>query len=375
MVKVTEARKERERIARRDNVSIKIDYISIVFEQYTAEEVITKILGLPPDIFLKQPCKIKHKSYQTLYQAGGIKVYGEDKETEENPFGVGSYLVLSGLGCTDIFRILDMRENTFGDFFRWCENRCGKEAFHLTRLDIAIDDKNEIPFFTPEQIKKKCEKEEFISSSNSYRFVESSFQEYDTAKTVYIGAGKSDLSYRFYDKDKETCQKYERSYQEMGSWKRTEIQLRDKKAHAFAMLFKDFPYDLGKLAFDLLSSNLRFVKLDKNQSNKSRWKTCQFWERFLGAVEPLKLHMEPTQSTLLETQNWLKEGGVLSAVKGFLFLEENKALGGLETIDGMIRFTHYSPAFANKLIGHLNMIGRDDLIPFVHDNTKVGKSY
>lgn len=211
-----------------------------------------------------------------------------------------------------------------------------------------------------------------MPDSNSFGLTSSV---YDTAKTVYIGAGKSDLSYRFYDKDKETCQKYERSYEEMGSWKRTEIQLRDKKAHAFAMLFKDFPYDLGKLAFDLLSSNLRFVKLDKNQSNKSRWKTCQFWERFLGAVEPLKLHMEPTQSTLLETQNWLKEGGVLSAVKGFLFLEENKALGGLETIDGMIRFTHYSPAFANKLIGHLNMIGWDDLIPFVHDNTKVGKSY
>lgn len=37
------------------------------------------------------------------------------------------------------------------------------------------------------------------------------------------------------------------------------MQLRDKKAHSFAMLFKDNPLDLGKLAFNLLAGNLRFV--------------------------------------------------------------------------------------------------------------------
>lgn len=78
------------------------------------------------------------------------------------------------------------------------------------------------------------------------------------------------------------------------------------------MMFKVHPLDLGKLAFDLLAGNLRFVKPDKKQSNKSRWKTCQFWERFLGAVEPLQLHMETPRNTLQETQRWLKEGGVLS---------------------------------------------------------------
>ena len=73
----------------------------------------------------------------------------------------------------------------------------------------------------------------------------------------------------FYDKDKEICMKHQKSYEAVGSWKRTEIQLRDEKAHAFAMLFKKHPLDLGQLAFDLLGSNLRFVKEDKNQSNKS----------------------------------------------------------------------------------------------------------
>ena len=49
--------------------------------------------------------------------------------------------------------------------FRRCERRYGLDNFHFTRLDVAIDDKNEKPFFTLEQIKKKCEKEEFIANS------------------------------------------------------------------------------------------------------------------------------------------------------------------------------------------------------------------
>ena len=58
-------------------------------------------------------------------------------------------------------------------------------------------------------------------------------------RQVYIGAGKSGLSYRFYDKDKEVCSKHNKTLDEVGSWKRTEMQLRDDKAHAFAMTFKD----------------------------------------------------------------------------------------------------------------------------------------
>lgn len=70
--------------------------------------------------------------------------------------------------------------------------------------------------------------------------------------------------------------KYNKSLDEIGSWKRTEIQLRDEKAHAFAMLFEERPMELGELAFGLLAENLRFVIPNKNESNKSRWKTCRF---------------------------------------------------------------------------------------------------
>ncbi|WP_432490665.1 replication initiation factor domain-containing protein, partial [Flavonifractor plautii] len=81
-------------------------------------------------------------------------------------------------------------------------------------------------------------------NSEGYHFDESKFDDFDTAKTVYIGAGKSGLSYRFYDKDKEVCSKHNKTLEEVGSWKRTEMQLRDDKAHAFAMTFKERPLEL-----------------------------------------------------------------------------------------------------------------------------------
>ena len=145
------------------------------------------------------------------------------------------------------------------------------------------------------------------------------------------------------------------------------------KAHAFAMTFKDRPLELGELAFGLLANNLRFVVPNRNESNKSRWKTCRFWERFLGAVEVLKLQVPKQHNSLEETQQWLTEGGVISAVKSFYFLEEHDALGGLEKVGTMLDKARYSNSLSSKLTAHLQRINRTDLIPYIQYDTKHGK--
>ena len=166
------------------------------------------------------------------------------------------------------------------------------------------------------------------------------------------------------------CGKYNRTLDEVGSWKRTEMQLRDEKAHAFAMAFQARPLEIGELAFGLLADNLRFVVANRNESNKSRWKTCRFWQRFLGAVELLKLHVPTPRNSLEETQQWLTEGGVISAVKGFYFLESHDALGGLERVGDMVDKARYSTSLSSKLTAHLQRIDRTELIPYVQYDTK-----
>ena len=67
------------------------------------------ILGLPTDIFNVYPATIKFKTYQARWQIGDIYVSGDARKTEDNPQGLGCYLVMTGRGCDDIFRILDSR--------------------------------------------------------------------------------------------------------------------------------------------------------------------------------------------------------------------------------------------------------------------------
>ncbi|VIG04586.1 integrase Tn1549-like, CTn4-Orf34 [Clostridioides difficile] len=105
----------------------------------------------------------------------------------------------------------------------------------------------------------------------------------------------------------------------------------------------------------------------------SRWKTCRFWERFLGAVEVLKLQVPKLHNSLEETQQWLTEGGVISAVKSFYFLEEHDALGGLEKVGTMLDKARYSNSLSSKLTAHLQRIDRTDLIPYIQYDTKHGK--
>ena len=57
----------------------------------------------------------RFKTYQARWQIGDIYVSGDARKTEDNPQGLGCYLVMTDRGCDDIFRILDSRNCTFGD--------------------------------------------------------------------------------------------------------------------------------------------------------------------------------------------------------------------------------------------------------------------
>ena len=185
-----------------------------------------------------------------------------------------------------------------------------------------------------------------------------------------IGVRGSNQFYRFYDKDKEICQKTGKEYEEIGSWKRTEIQLKNETAQAFSDDMRENPYDLGKHTFGLLKRSLRFVIPDENESNRSRWKTCNFWNRFLGAVEPLKLPILYSVNVLEDTAKWLEKGGAISAVKAINFLEKNQALGKLKSIRGMEEIANFTPELSVKVISHLQNQGRMDLIPYVQELTR-----
>ena len=71
------------------------------------------ILGLPTDIFNVYPAAVRFKTYQTRWEIGDIYVSGDARKTEDNPQGLGCYLVMTGRGCDDIYRILEDKCLTF----------------------------------------------------------------------------------------------------------------------------------------------------------------------------------------------------------------------------------------------------------------------
>ena len=124
---------------------------------------------------------------------------------------------MTGRGCDDIFLYSQQQKLYLWGYVQRCERRYGLDNFHFTRLDIAIDDKNEKPFFYHrEQIKKKCEKEEFISIVRATTLMKASLT-ISTPQKRFISVLKIGIVLPLYDKDKEVCSKYNKTLDEVGS--------------------------------------------------------------------------------------------------------------------------------------------------------------
>lgn len=80
-----------------------------------------------------------------------------------------------------------------------------------------------------------------------------------------------------------------------------------------------------------------------------------------------------TAYSIEETQQWLTEGGVISAVKGFYFLESHDALGGLERVGDMVDKARYSTSLSSKLTAHLQRIDRTELYPTSSMTQRTGR--
>lgn len=341
----------------RKKLSVLIDWLTIIFEETDAYTVIRNYLDLPVEAFEKDYRGIQYKEYDTRYTFGQIILYA----IEQQPDKQECYLSLSGEGCRQFEKHLGRKNQTWETFFKTCFSY-SDSAVRMTRLDIAIDDKNERPFFTIKDLYQKVENELYKSISQTHSYNESKFTLNDGAKTLYIGAQKSRVRFRFYDKDKEQTIKKKLPMDNLDSWKRTEIQLRDEYATQMCYQIAFSQKSLGKLIFGFLKENLTFYT--------ETGELFRPWQRFLGSVEPLKLTATTELTTLHDTQNWLETGGILAILKGFNLLEEHNALGNLQSVEQLLPQALFSRSFSQKLVAHVSMLDRLDLVKKIQDQTK-----
>lgn len=268
-----------------------VDWFSCTFFDAQKWEEICGVLQIDPSNFEVREGGINGYRMSAVWNHIGI--YFEP--SNEN---MGIFLSLSGQGCREFETTFEENDWSWSDFFEYV---IGFRT-NITRLDLALDDFK--GRFTLKQIENKiktgCVASPFKTSRN---FEEHSLVDGATlGQTIYFG--KTDVVIRFYDKYKERINHGYAIDQELTFWQRTEVQLRHDRAEMAIKLMASHPQDLGMFIKGILKRYVDF-KVKGTDTNKSRWKTARWWERFLGEAEKIHLTQIAPDKTILRTKDWI----------------------------------------------------------------------
>lgn len=237
----------------------------------------------------------------------------------EQALNMGVHIEFTGQGCRYF-------ENVVSDDWISFFNLLNSINVRYSRLDIALDDYRRMLDFV--LIEEKVKAGEVVSASKKRDVTETvevtKQEKYDSkgeskGKTIYFGTRGSSIYIRFYDKKKE--QEGKGIKVDVDSWQRYEIVLRKEKAEDFI-----FRYCNGEtfdsLYLGVIAGAVRFV--DKgNDTNKARWKTSAFWEKFLKNSEIVKLKSHEVTPDIEKTIKWFE-----TAVLGSLDILEKVSKDG-----------------------------------------------
>ena len=211
-------------MAKNEHLRSVFDWIQIQFDktEFSPKEIIEDILFLDFDLFIENKGSLKYYNYDSQLHYGNIRIYYGAKES--------SYMLVMSGQALEFYRdmILDpnsLSERQFLDNLYYNYNR-----FSIRRIDIAIDDFNETPYFTPNQLLKICQKKRFLYGKSTYY---NTYGDETIGQTLYLRKPNDDERLRIYDKRLERAEKLGISKRFIENWIRTELELRKEKAHYF----------------------------------------------------------------------------------------------------------------------------------------------
>lgn len=299
-----------------DWLQFRIDDLSI--------EAIMDFFEIPQDMFLFQVDHLAgYKHFQHSYEFQGIKLYFGIYEDEFEIRHSSTMTWVSGTGCRYLENIIFKKKgcNDWREFFEELISNLdtNEHPIDFRRVDLNIDDFNDVPYFTPEQLLKYCE-------TNRFRYGRSqSYSPQGTMKlgmTLYLGASKSDRRIRIYDKEKEQ-QKKEKYV--VRPWIRTEIQFMRDIADISIRQYVKSNKSLMDFTKGYLKEQLHFYT-HKEWKKEHKPLETRKWTRFLGNSEPFELPISRTKSNMQEKIEWLITGGGLAILKAYDLLHQNNIL-------------------------------------------------
>lgn len=174
---------------------------------------------------------------------------------------------------------------------------------HLTRIDFAYDNKNNIAKIT--DIEKAIINGNIVSRwskwkpDGSYNIGEPAIN----GGTIYIGSQKSNSFLRVYDKAKE------REVNE--NWIRFELCLKKNVANSYAKLLLNLWKENNKNKFiettiGILRSFIEFKNKNSNK-NSSRRKPLKWWYQLVGDINKVRISNTKEDNNIIKINKWINE--------------------------------------------------------------------
>ncbi len=281
------------------------DWISFTTKISSPESIIS-LLGL------------ENETWEEIRGANGYKdrKYCNKINIHYNGFNEGIWVEMSGQGCR---YFEEHSQTTYENLFDFILDN--PEEANLTRLDIAYDDHNN--YLNIDKVISDTQNQNYISKSTEWEVRLSS-----KGKSCIIGSPQSDTLIRIYDKAAE------RGITDGTTWTRVELQLRNDRALSFIKL----PGTIGYNYSGVLHNYLRYL-IPTNDTNKSRWKTRQYWNKIINQAEKISIYDKPgTEYNLMDCEN-------------YVYKQAGNAITALIKIKGIEKFEaelNETPRLSNK---------------------------
>nr|WP_275689257.1 replication initiation factor domain-containing protein [Leuconostoc citreum] len=239
-----------------ESIEVQFDWVSLTFPDLTSKQVIADVLRIQENLFLERPTSQNFYTREMAF-AGEKNIYIQDFAPVKNPETqavdqkFGTTLYLTGKGTQLLEKALLEQNMNWRDFFEKARLYRG----HLTRLDIAINDKWGL--LNMNDLVKAVQEKRFWSKSKSYAV----HGNVDDGWTVDFG--KSPFVIRAYDKHKEQANKgYDTDVKT-----RVELELHQDKAEYVLDEWLNNDEKLVDITFDILYTYLWFTngKIESQQ--------------------------------------------------------------------------------------------------------------
>lgn len=314
----------------------KIDWLSFSVRCYddeptnTLDENLLELLGY--DFAEEFSTDISGKNfYNRGATIGGyVNVYWNDYTDTKNPVRKNSSktmnVVYTGQGSTDlalrndndwlkIFTILTTYEPKNKPKPK--DDEEDKPAVNITRIDIALDDYDELVKF--DDIEQKLKKGHYRSSKRSYNIVKTSDQNgQKLGETIYIGnartasGSRGNVYARFYDKLAQYREKNQLVTSDVREhWKKTGKEVWQRYEISFSKNYTNSIVEAilnGESIDKIFKGSLRNLLeiLTPRGKNKNRWYKTKWWEDFLQYDEKKGFDLPNRDVMFAETLEWLR---------------------------------------------------------------------